>query len=314
MAIVHVKSNAVADATGTITVWNGATTQSVAATDVVRPSDWNSNHNYGYTITGNTTNASTVSATDVQLSGGPGIAIGGSNSTLIFQAKHRSDWEPIKLGNNSSFSSYGHNTLYFQGLQAENNVTMTAVQMLMSLSSATSTANHSVGQTISYGLYSRGTGGSTSQYASMATSSFVMQVAFSSNTSGGATFGNANTSYTVASGGTAFGSAYSGQKILSLPFATSLDMSGDYLFAFANSTASVGATGALRASFIVLTNATNASFGVVANTSVLVSNASNTWQPQQVIYSATSGAWPATIGRSQLSQNSLNQAYVYFEG
>lgn len=76
MAVSHVYSNAQADATGTITVWNGATTATVAATNVVRPSDWNSAHNQYYTLSGNTTNASTASGTNVVLQGAGGVPLG----------------------------------------------------------------------------------------------------------------------------------------------------------------------------------------------------------------------------------------------
>ena len=43
--LVHAKSNIVADFTGTATVLNSAgATTTVLATDLVRPSDWNSSH------------------------------------------------------------------------------------------------------------------------------------------------------------------------------------------------------------------------------------------------------------------------------
>jgi hypothetical protein len=183
----------------------------------------------------------------------------------------------------------------------------------MSLSSATSAVSHSVGQTMSYGWYSKGTGANTSRYESMATSSFIMQASYSSNLSGGMTFGDANTSYTVSSAGTAFGSVLSGQKIISLPMNTTLSAGGDYMFCFAQSTTSTGGTGPLRASHLVMTHMTNASVGMIANSTVAISNASITNEPAIVIYSATSGAWPSTIAKSQFSINSFNQFYIYVE-
>lgn len=42
MSLYHVKNNAAADFTGTVTVFNSTGgTQTVNATDLVRPSDWN---------------------------------------------------------------------------------------------------------------------------------------------------------------------------------------------------------------------------------------------------------------------------------
>lgn len=315
MPITHAFSNTVADATGTLTIWNGATTSSVAATDLVRPSNWNSAHNMQFNLAGNTTNASSVSGTDVVINGAGLVTVGGSNSSLMVSVTlpSMSDWEPNPLGNNSSFSSFGQNSLYFQGLLPKDHYTFSIVEMMVSLSSATSSISHSVAQTMSYALYSRGTGASTSQYLSMTSSSFSMGANYSSNLSGSLSAGNANTSYTTSSNGTVFGSVLSGQKSLVMPFATSITAGGDYLFAFANSTASVGGTGALRASFMVLTHATNASVGRLNNATVDVSNASNTNEAAMVIYSTTSNAWPATVARSQLSINSVNQMYLQFE-
>ena len=50
MTVQHVKNLTIADVTGTITVFNSAgVTTTMAATDVARPSDWNSAHNVTYT-------------------------------------------------------------------------------------------------------------------------------------------------------------------------------------------------------------------------------------------------------------------------
>lgn len=83
MAIQHAFSNAQSNATGTLTVWNGGSTASVAATDVVRPQDWNSAHNQLYTLSGNTSNASTASGSNVVFQGAGGVTLAGSNDTII---------------------------------------------------------------------------------------------------------------------------------------------------------------------------------------------------------------------------------------
>jgi hypothetical protein len=82
MAINHVFTNAVADATGTLTIWNGATTATVAATNIVRPSDWNSAHVLASTISGNTAGQSTVSGNDIVLAGGNNITLSANGSTI----------------------------------------------------------------------------------------------------------------------------------------------------------------------------------------------------------------------------------------
>lgn len=58
MSILHLKSNTIADATGTLTVFNTAgSTETAAATNLVRPSDWNSAHAIAWNLGGNTAGA-----------------------------------------------------------------------------------------------------------------------------------------------------------------------------------------------------------------------------------------------------------------
>jgi hypothetical protein len=82
--ITHFKSDTIADATGTVTFWNGTTTGSAAATDLVRPGDWNSVHALAFTLTGNTTLSSTGSGSAIPFAGSGGVALGFSAGTLIF--------------------------------------------------------------------------------------------------------------------------------------------------------------------------------------------------------------------------------------
>ena len=245
---------------------------------------------------------------------GVNLTITSAGSTISISAPVINKYGPVPLGNNTSYSSYGQNTLYFQGISPVENVSMSALDMYVSMSSASSSISHSVGQTMSYGIYSRGTGASTSRYDIMQSSSFVMQASFSSNLSGGMTLGNAATSFTSSSAGTVFASVLSGQKIVSLPFGTSLSAGGNYLLCWAVSTTSTGGTGALRASYLVQTNMTNGSWGILANSSVINSNQSITINPSVIaIYSATSSSWPASIGNTQFSINSANKAYLFLE-
>jgi hypothetical protein len=84
MNLLHVKTNAVPDFTGTVTVYNQTGgSQTIAATDLVRPSDWNSNHKMFLTFAGNTTNSSTLSGTDIPIAGMGAITVGASNGSFI---------------------------------------------------------------------------------------------------------------------------------------------------------------------------------------------------------------------------------------
>jgi hypothetical protein len=83
MAISHVKSDTVADFTGTITGFNSVGgTETIAATALVRPSDWNSAHNMYMTLSGNTAGASTLSGTNIVLAGGSNITLSANGSTV----------------------------------------------------------------------------------------------------------------------------------------------------------------------------------------------------------------------------------------
>lgn len=87
MQITHFKSNIVPDFTGTVTVYdNSGSTQTVAATDLVRPSDWNSAHAMAITLTGNTAGVSTVSGSNIIWSGGPNVTLSGTDGTVVFSA------------------------------------------------------------------------------------------------------------------------------------------------------------------------------------------------------------------------------------
>lgn len=88
MAVSHIKSDTIANWTGTVTVSDSqGSSSTVAATDLVRPTDWNSVHNEFFTLTGNTTLSSTASGTNVvYAASGPSMSIGGSSNTVIFSS------------------------------------------------------------------------------------------------------------------------------------------------------------------------------------------------------------------------------------
>lgn len=87
MAVSHVKSNPVANMTGTVTVFgSGGVTETKAATDLVRPVDWNSAHNQFMTISGNIGANSTASGSNIVFQAAGNISLFASTDTLIFSA------------------------------------------------------------------------------------------------------------------------------------------------------------------------------------------------------------------------------------
>jgi len=85
MAISHVFSSPLNDITGTVTVFNsaGQTTTGIA-TQIVRPSDWNSVHKHYVTLSGNVVGDSTLSGTNIVYQGGDNITLSGTGQTIIF--------------------------------------------------------------------------------------------------------------------------------------------------------------------------------------------------------------------------------------
>lgn len=77
MQVTHVYSSPVADATGTLTIWQGSSTATVAASNLVKPSNWNSAHGLIQDIGGNTLGVSSVSGSNIVLAGGSNITLSG---------------------------------------------------------------------------------------------------------------------------------------------------------------------------------------------------------------------------------------------
>lgn len=144
MQITHFKSNIVPDFTGTVTVYdNSGSTQTVAATDLVRPSDWNSAHAMAITLTGNTAGVSTVSGSNIIWSGGPNVTLSGTDGSVVFSAGAGggggvalsagansvsngtvvfSNSNGLSFGLNGSTVTASHNGLTTQTVQTQSNI------------------------------------------------------------------------------------------------------------------------------------------------------------------------------------------------
>jgi len=144
MAVSHVKSDTGADFTGTFTGFNSqGSTTTIAAVDVVRPSDWNSAHNQFYTVTGNTTNNSTASGTNVIFSGGQLVSLGGNTVSLKFDAGHsgRTFWQNMGTWQTrvliSNLTALSARPIFFP-IQLDHAITFNAMQFDVSRSTSNS--------------------------------------------------------------------------------------------------------------------------------------------------------------------------------
>jgi hypothetical protein len=117
-AVSHVKSNSNADFSGTVTVFNSqGSTTTMSGTDMVRPSDWNSAHNFFLTLQGNTAGQSTVSGTNLEWAGGPGILLSAATAagaaTVTIGEPFMSVFEPPMLGSTQT-QTLANGQVYFQ--------------------------------------------------------------------------------------------------------------------------------------------------------------------------------------------------------
>lgn len=277
MSIKHAFSNTVADAAGTITVWNGATTASVAATDVVRPGDWNSGHNQFHTLSGNTNNASTASGTNVVLQGLGQVTLVGSTDTIGISV--------APLFTHSGFDPYSNGVgvvTAFQGASLQiNPVTLPNVQFdrVVVYPYNSNSSNSSGSHTISFwaGIYSRNAS-SLSLIQSVSRSHGVTQ----SGTAG---------SYSL----------FSGMRLMTMGLTTTLT-EGQYWLGFISRTSTAGANGTwqvLHRSDVTL--ALNGHIG-----------SSNATTQQEILgrglYSATTTGMPGSIAFTEI-QGSDNLAH-----
>jgi hypothetical protein len=265
----------------------------------------------------------TITAGTVVFSNANGVSFGLDGSTMTVSASGAntvSYYKLQELGNNSVLSSYGQNSLHFQIMRPEENISMTAIQMLVSISAASANNPQTAGNTYSYGLYTRGTGASSTQYLSLATSSMFVNVSANGNANWGYTVGQGTQSATASNAASsAIVSLLTGMKVFVMPFSTSVSPSVEYLLGFARSTSSGGVANTLfNNSQLVMTalSGASASFGAVGITGGLqITATTRTQEFQQVVYTATSGAWPATMGVTQVTNNgaSVNHMYAWLE-
>jgi hypothetical protein len=294
VGVVHVKSNTVADFTGTVTVFNSqGSTATIAATDLVRPSDWNSGHNIVYTLEGNTTNASTASGTNVVFSGAGGITLAGSTGTLVISG-------PVRLGYESTInvplaastqSSLGQNSLWLSPFRISGGtLNASSFQIAQSYTgTATSAATAQWGQTIRYGVYSKV---NSTQYSQMLSGSLTMQV-WNSGTSSASLAYQGSTSSSA--GSNLITASLYGLRTMGANIGSTLT-ENDYYFAVHQSTSSANYSALIRTAGNVCDNP----LGVAAGAWIAATN--NSINPLYAArYTTTTGALPNSFGPSQVA-------------
>lgn len=241
MAVSHVKSVTIGDFTGTVTAFNSqGSTVTVAATDLARPSDWNSVHNQYFTLTGNTTGGSTASGTNVVFaaSGGASIGVSGGNTIYIsapVDVATLSSWMNVPYVTNTQTANPTQSTFHIFPIQPHNLVTCAKIRFLSTISIASSSFASTANTTFSYNqqethrwvLYSRQTDASSMQLSSVSSGSASLRYSANigygsaSNTQQQHTFG---LTYFDEAGSKTFSTTYSTSNVSTIAISTAAQL------------------------------------------------------------------------------------------
>ena len=254
MAIVT-ESVTIGDFTGTVTVF-GSTggTETIAATNLVRPSDWNSGHNQ-HTLSGNTTNASTASGTNVVYEARGDVTLGGSTGTLVFAAgigQNNEQWigTGVRPFAAQTSTRLGQNSLYFTPVILSAPCRRCAPPRWL-LTRRLRSASGQKGATFQVRLYSQVNAavGDTVTRSLRVAASYTMAASYSSNVSSAhsaiSAIGNsvATSSYSSSSAGANVRACCTVRELI-FPI-SSLFAPGEYWMAVAHSTSAAGTAGAV---------------------------------------------------------------------
>jgi hypothetical protein len=289
-AFSHVKSDTIGDFTGTITGLNSqGSTTTIVATDLVRPSDWNSVHNFFQTITGNTLGTSTASGTNLVMGGTNGVQLSHSTAagaaTLWVQPAPLAGFIPPDKNHLHVAGQVGQGSFFVQPMNAPHfQADGLALPIIFSNSS-----NSSGSGTISWwvGVYTKNASTLSLLASSSHTSAFTM-----SGTAG---------SYSL----------YGGSRIYTFPWTTTFGGS-NYWIGIGSRTTTAGANMSISQWLNSIQASTHSGeFGVASNAT-----------KQNVLgfghYSATTSSVPGSIGFTQINGNSSlfqrNPAYFFRSG
>jgi hypothetical protein len=280
-ALSHVKSDTIGDFTGTITGFNSAgSTTTIVATDLVRPVDWNSAHNFFQTISGATAGAqSTASGTNLVFAGTNGVALSFSTgvgaATLFFGGGPQQSFFRALIDDGSTvLAQVGNGTVMVYPVIREGAFTASRADIMASMTiSSSSNSSHAGVISVYAGIYTLN--GSTLSLLSSGSQSHQW-----SNTS--------NNSL----------ASLSGLRRLSMPFNVNYTGGQDLFVAIMSRSSTTNANWFTASNVVIPFLAHTAQIqGLIGE----VSNGSRQLMPGQGIFSATSSVLPGSMGLSQLS-------------
>jgi hypothetical protein len=263
---------------------------------------------------------STVTSGDVVFSNSNGVTFGMNGSTVTASVnaggggETLTNYVPYQLGANTTFSSLGQNTVYFQHFIPDEYVTMSKIEMYARGSFVSSSNSQVYAQTVHYGLYSQDTGASSTRMTQISSSSLVYSVSYNSTTAAGFTISQGAGSFTSTTNNTSMLTSVSGPFHLYLPFEGSLAPDVKYAFGIRVSSATTGNTGAHRFAPLALSMMATTNMAKMYTSTVIASANSLVGDRDMGFYATTSASLPVSYATSQLSQVvSRQRFYLQFE-
>lgn len=258
---------------------------------------------------GSAVNISAPATSSLSATGLVSISTNGSTISIGVPGRTFSNWEPNQDKNNSTYSSMGQNSVYFQKLKPEENYSFANFEIRMSGSIVSSSNSQVAAHSIRYGLYSMDTNNS---YNSIATSLMAMTASYNSTTAIGFTVSQGAASYTITTNNTSMASVYTGLKHLYLPFAGSMSAGGSYALGIHVSSATTVNTGAMRMALLNLTNINNLTIGKIFGSTVSVSNSTFVGDYAMGVMNTTQTGMPSAVAKSQMT-NQVSQGRLYLQ-
>jgi hypothetical protein len=268
VAVSHVKSNVIADwAATTVTVANSTGgTNTVNASDLVRPSDWNSAHAQYVTISGNTAGTANGSGTNLVFGGSNDMTLQLSTSndggqTLWFNESGRplSFYEPYIAQTGTAFATVDSRTTYWQPMVLDYDLAFKWVDCIISASAAAPAGSSSntnqyyqVGYTHWLSLFKRRDyAASSGSLTYMTHGSFVMTYRMQQETANMSatmsmitdTAGGTVQAGTTSNAAANLVAAVNGPRIYRIPFVATTLTAGEYWIAQARSSSGASTSG-----------------------------------------------------------------------
>jgi hypothetical protein len=257
----------------------------------------------------------------IEFSNANGVSWGLNGSTVTASvnagggaAETLTNYVPNQLGANTTFSSLGQNTVYFQHFIPDEYVTMSKIEMYARGSFVSSSNSQVYAQTVHYGLYSQDTGASSTRMTQIGSSSLAYSVSYNSTTAAGFTISQGAGSFTTSGTNTTMLTSISGPFHLYLPFEGSLQPDVKYAFGIRVSSATTGNTGAHRFAPLALSMMASTNMAKMYTSTVVASANSLVGDRDMGFYATTSASLPASYATSNLSQVvSRQRFYLQFE-